>query len=69
MAKENRGWGYDRIAGALAELSYHIGDQTVGNILSRRGIPTTPERKKTTTWRDSLCMESIKSISEASCTL
>ncbi|MDH3598977.1 MAG: integrase core domain-containing protein [Candidatus Tectomicrobia bacterium] len=52
MAKENRGWGYDRIAGALAELGYDISDQTVGNILKRRGIPSAPERKKTTTWRE-----------------
>jgi transposase InsO family protein len=52
MAKENRGWGYDRIAGALAELGYDISDQTVGNILKRRGIPTAPDRKKTTTWRE-----------------
>jgi hypothetical protein len=29
MAKENRGWGYDRIAGALADLGYDISDQTV----------------------------------------
>src|SRR5688572_14762499 len=39
MAKENHGWGYDRIAGALADLGYTISDQTVGNILKRRGIP------------------------------
>jgi len=52
MAKENRSWGYDRIAGALAELGYDISDQTVGNILKRCGIPTAPERKKTTTWRE-----------------
>jgi len=52
MAKENRGWGYDRIAGALAELGYEISDQTVGNILKRRGIPIAPERKKTTTWKE-----------------
>ena len=52
MAKENRGWGYDRIAGALAELGYDISDQTVGNILKRRGIPTAPERQKTTTWKE-----------------
>jgi putative transposase len=52
MAKDNRSWGYDRIAGALAELGYDISDQTVGNILKRRGIPTAPERKKTTTWRE-----------------
>jgi hypothetical protein len=51
MATENRSWGYDRIAGALAELGYDISDQTVGNFLKRRGIPPAPERKKTTTWR------------------
>ena len=39
MAKENRSWGYDRIAGALAHLGYDISDQTVGNILKRRGSP------------------------------
>jgi putative transposase len=52
MAQANRSWGYDRIAGALAELGYEISDQTVGNILKRRGLPTAPERKQTTTWRD-----------------
>ncbi len=52
MAKENRSWGYDRIVGSLADLGYNISDQTVGNILKRRGIPTAPDRKKTTTWKD-----------------
>lgn len=52
MAKENRGWGYDRIAGALANLGYEISDQTVGNILKRRGLPPAPEREKTTTWKE-----------------
>src|SRR5215475_1799316 len=52
MAKENRGWGYDRLAGALAHLGYQISDQTVGNILKRRGLPTAPERHKTTTWKE-----------------
>ena len=28
MASENRDWGYDRIAGALANLGYEISDQT-----------------------------------------
>ena len=51
MAKGNRSWGYDRIAGALAYLGYEISDQTVGNILRRRGLPTAPNRKKTTTWK------------------
>ena len=36
---------------SLAHLGYEISDQTVGNILKRRGIPTAPERRKTTTWK------------------
>jgi hypothetical protein len=52
MAKDNRSWGYDRLAGALADLGYDISDQTVGNILKRRGLPAAPERQKTTTWRE-----------------
>ena len=50
MAKENRDWGYDRIAGALANLGYQVSDQTVGNVLQRHGLPPAPERKRTTTW-------------------
>src|SRR5262245_15092940 len=50
MAKENRDWGYDRIAGALANLGYQVCDQTVGNVLQRHGLPPAPERKRTTTW-------------------
>ena len=52
LAKENRSWGYDRIDGALAHLGYAISNQTVGNVLKRHGIPTAPERKKTTTWNE-----------------
>ena len=35
IARENRSWGYDRIAGTLANLGDTISDQTVGNILKR----------------------------------
>src|SRR5690349_24988209 len=50
MARENRDWGYDRIAGALANLGYKVCDQTVGNVLERHGLPPAPERKRTTSW-------------------
>src|SRR5690349_24805789 len=40
MARENPSWGYDRIVGALANLGHRLSDQTVGNILCRRDIPT-----------------------------
>jgi transposase InsO family protein len=52
LAQENRSWGYDRIAGALAHLGYTISDQTVGNILMRHGIPPAAKRKTTTTWHE-----------------
>ena len=52
LATENRDWGYDRIAGALANLGHEVSDQTVGNILKRHDIPPAPERKKTTTWTE-----------------
>jgi putative transposase len=52
MAQENRRWGYDRLAGALAHLGYQISDQTVRNILKRRGLPPAAERKITTTWNE-----------------
>src|SRR5262245_478550 len=50
MAEENRDWGYDRIAGALANLGYKVCDQTIGNVLQRHGLLPAPERKRTTTW-------------------
>jgi putative transposase len=54
MAGENRGWGYDRIVGALANLGYMISDQTVGNVLQRHALPPAPERKRTTARPDTI---------------
>ena len=52
MARENTGWGYDRIVGALANLGHRLSDQTVGNILRRHGIAPAPKRSQTNSWRD-----------------
>jgi transposase InsO family protein len=51
FAKENLGWGYDRIQGALANVGYHISDTTVGNVLKEHGIEPAPDRKRQTTWK------------------
>lgn len=51
FAKENPDWGYDRIKGALANVGYHICDQTVGNVLKEHGIEPTGDRKRQTTWK------------------
>ena len=52
MARENSGWGYDRIVGALANLGHRVSDQTVGNVLRRYGIPPAPQRSQKTTWNE-----------------
>ena len=52
MARENSGWGYDRIVGALANLGHRVSDQTAGNVLQRYGIPPAPKRSQKTTWKE-----------------
>jgi putative transposase len=52
MAQENPRRGDDRIAGALKHLGCTLSDQTVGNILKRHGIPSSPERTNTTTRKE-----------------
>ena len=43
MARENRDWGYDRIVGALSNFGHQLSDETVGNILRRRGMRTAAQ--------------------------
>jgi len=52
MARENSGWGYDRIVGALSNLGHTVSDQTVGNVLKRHGITPAPKRSQNTTWKE-----------------
>src|SRR4030095_8967955 len=50
MAEENRGWGYTRIQGALANLDHKVGRGTIANVLKRNGIEPAPERSLRTPW-------------------
>jgi len=52
MARENPGWGYDRIVGALVNLGHRLSDQTVGNVLCRHGISPAPKRKQSVSWKN-----------------
>src|SRR5215472_8579980 len=52
LARENSGWGYDRIVGALANLGHSVSDQTVGNILRRHGMEPAPKRSQNTTRKE-----------------
>jgi hypothetical protein len=50
MARENGGWGYTRIQGAMANLGYKLGRGTIGRILKDHGIEPAPERGKGMSW-------------------
>jgi len=52
MAEENRGWGYLRLQGALANLGHAVARTTIANILKRHGIEPAPERSRKTTWTE-----------------
>jgi putative transposase len=52
LARENRSWGYRRIAGALSNLGHDVSHQTVTNLLKRHDIAPAPERGKTMSWRE-----------------
>src|SRR5215831_19463978 len=50
MAQDNRGWGYTRIQGSLANLNHRVGRGTIANVLKRHGIEPAPERSRRTPW-------------------
>src|SRR5437870_8775218 len=54
MARENRGWGYRRIQGALANLGHLLAYNTIADILRRHGMEPAPERSRKTTWKEFL---------------
>ncbi len=54
MATENRGWGYTRIQGALANINHQVSRGTIATVLREHGLEPAPDRLKTTTWREFL---------------
>ena len=50
MARENPGWGYTRIRGALANLGHTVARGTIANILREHGIAPAPDRGKRVPW-------------------
>src|ERR1022692_1276231 len=52
FARENPAWGYDRIAGALANLGHMVADQTIGNILKQYSLGPADDRKRGLTWAE-----------------
>jgi transposase InsO family protein len=50
MAQENPTWGYTRLRGALKNLGYEVGRNTIKRILADHGIAPAPERGKSMSW-------------------
>ena len=50
MARENPGWGYTRVVGAMKNLGLTVGRMTVARVLAEHGIDPAPNRSKGMSW-------------------
>jgi putative transposase len=50
MATRNTGWGYTRLRGALKNLGYAVGRNTIKRILKERGVEPAPLRRRQYSW-------------------
>jgi transposase InsO family protein len=50
MATRNTGWGYTRLRGALKNVGYLVGRNTIKRILKEQGIDPAPLRRRKYSW-------------------
>ena len=60
LARQNRGWGYPRIAGQLEYLGFIVCPRTIASILAKEGLEPQPDRAKKTTWAEFVKIDCAK---------
>lgn len=50
MARDNPGWGYTKIRGALFNLGHEVARNTIKTTLLNKGLEPAPERGRHTSW-------------------
>jgi putative transposase len=62
LARENKSWGYLRIAGELRKLGIDVSATFVSNVLKAAGVPPAPERDRLD-WRSFLRQHAATTLS------
>ena len=51
MARENPGWGYTRLRGALKNVGFELVRSTIARVLKEHGIEPAPRRGRSMSWK------------------